>query len=61
MTVLGLKKNTVTTGCPFKFLSMVPTGRLSHHWPKLGPSLGPCPGPSTTGVGSRAWVNAVSP
>lgn len=60
MTVLAFKENTVTTGFPFRFLYVVPTCRLSHHWLKLGSSLGPCPGPSTTGVGPGGMPSAPS-
>lgn len=56
--VSAFKKNTVTTGFPFKFLHVAPTWRLCRHWPKLGPRLGPCPGPSATGVGPGGTPSA---
>lgn len=37
---------------------MAPTWRLCRHWPKLGPRLGPCPGPSATGVGPGGTPSA---
>lgn len=56
--VSAFKKNTVTTGFPFKFLHVAPTWRLCRHWPKLGPRLGPYPGPSATGVGPGGMPSA---